>query len=91
MIFVTPVRLTAALARDLRATTYSFRKLSAAEAARLKPLRLRIHRSGAGETAARIAAAMPFEDHRLRRFLVLNGLDRDQSFPAGHRVKTVTE
>ena len=52
---------------------------------------LRIHRTGAGETAARIAARMPFADHRLRRFLVLNGLNRDQSFPTGHRVKTVTE
>jgi predicted Zn-dependent protease len=75
----------------LRETTYSFRKLSAAEAERLKPLRLRIHRSGTRETAARIAARMPFEDHHLRRFLVLNGLDRDQSFPTGHRVKTVIE
>jgi hypothetical protein len=28
---------------------------------------------------------------RLRRFPVLNGLDRDQSFPTGHRVKTVVE
>jgi predicted Zn-dependent protease len=91
MIFVIPVQLTDALARGLRETTYSFRRLSAAEAARLKPRRLRIHRAGAGETAARIAAAMPFEDHRLRRFLVLNGLARDQSFPTGHRIKTVTE
>ena len=91
MIFETPVRRTAALSRGLRETTYSFRRLSAAEAARFKPRRLRIHRTGAGETAARIAARMPFEDHRLRRFLVLNGLNRDQSFPTGHRVKTVTE
>ena len=91
MIFVTPVRLADALSRGLRETTYSFRRLSAAEAARIKPRRLRIHRTGVGETAARIAARMPFEDHRLRRFLVLNGLARDQSFPAGRRVKTVTE
>ena len=91
MIFVTPVRLAGARARDLRETTYSFRALSAAEAARLKPYRLRIHSARAGETAARIASRMPFEDHRLRRFLVLNGLNRDQSFPTGHRVKTVTE
>jgi predicted Zn-dependent protease len=91
MIFVTPAGLAGPLARGLRETTYSFRALSAAEAARLKPYRLRIHRSGPGDTAVRIAARMPFEDHHLRRFLVLNGLDRDQSFPAGHRVKTVTE
>jgi len=91
MIFVTPVRQAAALSRGLRETTYSFRKLTAAEAAGLKPRRLRIHRVRPGETAARIASAMPFEDQRLRRFLVLNGLDRDQSFPTGHRVKTVVE
>ncbi len=84
-------RLTGGLSRGLRETTYSFRKLSQAEAARLKPLRLRIHRVRPGESAARIAAGMPFEDHRLRRFLVLNGLARDQKFPSGHRVKTVIE
>jgi predicted Zn-dependent protease len=91
MIFETPLRLTGRLSRGLRETTYSFRKLSQAEAARLKPLRLRIHRVRPGESAARIAAGMPFEDHHLRRFLVLNGLARDQKFPSGHRVKTVIE
>jgi predicted Zn-dependent protease len=90
-IFVTPAQLAGALSRDLRETTYSFRRLSAAEATRLKPRRLRIYGVRPGETAARIAARMPFEDHHLRRFLVLNGLDRDQSFPTGHRVKTVIE
>lgn len=90
-IFVIPAQLAGALSRDLRETTYSFRRLSAAEAARLRPQRLRIHGVRSGETAARIAAQMPFEDHHLRRFLVLNGLDRDQSFPTGYRVKTVIE
>jgi predicted Zn-dependent protease len=90
-IFATPAQLAGALSRDLRETTYSFRRLSAAEAARLKPQRLRIHDVRPGETAARIAARMPFDDHHLRRFLVLNGLDRDRSFPVGHRVKTVIE
>jgi len=91
MIFETPLRVAGTLSRGLRETTYSFRKLSAAEAAGFKPLRLRIYRSGARETAAQIAARMPFQDHRLRRFLVLNGLSRDQSFPTGYRLKIVTE
>ena len=91
MIFVTPPRLTGPLSRALRETTYSFRKLSAAEAAALKPLRLRIHRVRAGESAATIAARMPFEDHRLRRFLVLNGLGQGAKLPTGHRVKVVIE
>ncbi len=91
MIFVTPPRLTGPLSRALRETTYSFRKLSAAEAAALKPLRLRIHRVRAGESAATIAARMPFEDHRLRRFLVLNGLGQGAKLPTGHKVKVVIE
>lgn len=90
-IYVTPAQLAGALSRGLRETTYSFRRLSAAEATRLRPQRLRIHGVRSGETAARIAARVPFEDHHLRRFLVLNGLDRDQSFPTGYRVKTVIE
>jgi hypothetical protein len=34
---------------------------------------------------------MPFEDHRLRRFLVLNGLNQGAKLPRGHKVKVVVE
>ena len=91
MMFITPPRLTAALSRRLRETTYSFRRLSPAEAAKLAPLRVRLHRVRKGESAAAIAARMPFEDFRLQRFLVLNGRGQGSLLPAGSQVKTITE
>ncbi|MFQ5776228.1 MAG: M48 family metalloprotease [Kiloniellaceae bacterium] len=91
MMFITPPELTGPLSRALRETTYSFRKLSAAEAAALKPLRLRIHTVRPGETAAKIAARMPFADYRLPRFLVLNGLSQGAALRPGQKVKIVGE
>ena len=91
MIFLTPPQLTGALSRPMRETTYSFRKLSAVEAARLKPLRIDIHDVRRGETAGQIAQRMPFGDFRLERFLVLNGLTQNQAWPEGDKVKTVVE
>lgn len=91
MIFLTPPRLTTALSRRLRETTYSFRKLSPAEAAKLTPLRVRVHRVRRGESAAAIAARMPFEDLHLQRFLVLNGRGEGSLLRAGSQVKTITE
>jgi predicted Zn-dependent protease len=91
MLFVTPPKLTESLSRPLRETTYSFRKLSAAEAAALKPWRLAIHKVRPGETAAKLAALMPFPDFRLQRFLVLNGLSESAPLPAGRTVKLIVE
>ncbi len=91
MLFLTPPKAAGPLQGALRETTYSFRKLGAAEAAALKPLRLEIHRVRPGESPATIAGRMPFADYRLRRFLVLNGLTEGTKLPAGHKVKVVTE
>jgi len=91
MLFLTPPKVTGPLQQALRETTYSFRKLGAAEAAALKPLRLAIHRVRPGESAAAIAERMPFADYRLRRFLVLNGLTEGTALSVGQKVKVVTE
>ena len=91
MLFATPPKLTAALSRPLRETTYSFRKLSAAEAAALKPWRLVLHKVRPGETSTALAARMPFADYRLQRFLVLNGLSENTPLPAGGTVKLIAE
>ena len=91
MLFVTPAKLTDSLSRPLRETTYSFRKLSAAEAAAVKPWRLVRHTVRPGETAATLAARMPFADYRLERFLVFNGLSEGSTLPAGGTVKIVVE
>ncbi len=43
------------------------------------------------ESAATLAERMPFADYRLRRFLVLNGLNLGAKLPTGHKVKVVSE
>lgn len=90
-LFVTTPESTASLAEGLRATTYSFRKLSDEEAAQIKPLRIRIHTVRAGETPQSLAARMPFESFALERFLVMNGLSADSVLKTGQKVKIVTE
>ncbi len=90
-IFVTPPEQTAGLSEAFRRTTYSFRRLSEAEAADLKPLRLVLHRVASGETSAGLAERMPFDDFRLRRFLVLNGLAEGAPLQPGSIVKLVSE
>lgn len=91
MLFVTPPKLTESLSHPLRETTYSFRKLSAAEAAAVKPWRLVLHKVRSGETASALAKRMPFPDFQLKRFLVLNGLAENDPLPAGRTVKLVVE
>ena len=90
-IFVSASDRTAALSVPFRETTYSFRKLTEAEAAALKPRRLHIYEVKAGDSPAKIAARMPFGEENLKRFLVLNGFTEATVLQPGQRVKIVTE
>ena len=63
-------------AAALAASAASFRPLSAAEAARIRPLRIRIHRIGRGDHVAALAAGMPVGAASRARFDLLNGLRR---------------
>ncbi len=91
LVFLTPPELTQRLATELRRTTYSFRRLNAEETRAIRPLRLAIIPVEPGDTAAGLAARMPFETHRLERFRTLNGLERGQSLTLGSRIKTVRD
>jgi predicted Zn-dependent protease len=79
------------LDRGFRAAVSSFRRLSAAEIAGIRPLRLRVVTAEAGDTAAAMAARMASEDRPLEQFLILNGLDRGASLTPGQRYKIITE
>ena len=89
--FLTPPGLTHRLATDLRRTTYSFRRITAHEAQAIRPLRLAVIPVRPGDTAAGLAARLPFENFRLERFETLNGLESDQPLTPGSRVKTVRD
>lgn len=91
MVFVTAPQQTASLSEALRTTTYSFKKLTAAEAAAIKPQRVAVIRAGAGDTVERLAARMAFPDRKVERFRVLNGLQPGEAVRAGQLVKIVVE
>lgn len=90
-VMATPTEQTANLNPQLRRMTYSFRRLSEAEAAGLKPYRLRVVQPGPGDTVARLAASLPFEDFREERFRVLNALTPGEALEPGRRVKIIAE
>lgn len=90
-LFVTPPERTEPQSVELRRTTYSFRKLSPAEAEAIRPLRLRATRVRQGETVEGYARRMPFESHQVDRFQVLNGLQPGQPLRAGQWLKYVAD
>ena len=89
-IFITPPQLTGQLAAELQQTIGSFRRLSEAEAAAVKPLRIRVVTVKPGGTAQSLAARMPFAEHQLEHFLVLNQIGPSALLKPGQKVKTVT-
>ena len=66
----------------------SFRTLSNAEAASLRPYRLRVVPPG-GTSAAELAARLPYDDFRMERLLVLNGVDSPAELIRQPLIKTV--
>ncbi len=75
--------------RTFHESIQTFRKLSDREKA-ARPLHLQIVKVQPGDTAESLAAHMAFADHRVERFLVLNGLESD-GLKAGDFVKIVIE
>ena len=72
-----------------RETAYSFRGVSASEARKWRPYRIRIVRVRRGDTVARLARRMAVDRLAEEHFRVLNGLGpRDRLIP-GRRVKII--
>ncbi|MSO88839.1 MAG: peptidase M48 [Rhodospirillaceae bacterium] len=89
--FYTARGLTEQLALPLRQTTYSFRRLSAAEAQAATPSRLRILAVGAGDTTQSLARRMAYDDEQVARFETLNGLAPGEQPRIGSQVKIVAD
>lgn len=66
----------------------TFRTLSEAEAAGLRPYRLRVVPTG-GTSASRLAQTLPYEDYKMERLLVLNGADSPAALMRLAQVKTI--
>ena len=69
----------------------SFRVLSAAEKAALKPLRVRILTARPGDTVATLAAQMQGVDRKLEMFRLINALGPGATVSAGSKVKIITD
>jgi predicted Zn-dependent protease len=90
-MFLTSPAVTQALAVELKRTTYSFRRLGAAEAAAIRPLKIKTVTVKAGDTVQSLAAHQPPERFRLEWFEVLNDVSRHAPVPAGRVVKVISE
>jgi predicted Zn-dependent protease len=90
-LFATKPDVTKQLAGDIRNTIYSFRELTGSEAAQLRPQHTQVVRVQAGDTVESLAGRMAFDDYRVERFLVLNGMKRGDRLRTGQLVKIVTE
>ena len=90
-LYLTPPTLTSTLATDLRRSTFTFRRLTQAEIAAAKPLRVRLYAVATGETRGSLIEKMAQEAGRERRFDILNGLADGSSLPVGTMVKVIAE
>jgi predicted Zn-dependent protease len=74
-----------------QSTSASFRRLSASEAAAIRPKHIKIITAGKSDTVASLAQRMAFSDYREERLRALNGLQPGDTVTPGQRVKIVIE
>jgi predicted Zn-dependent protease len=67
----------------------SMRRLSAQEAAAIKPRRIDVVTVKSGDNVASMAARMAYADYREDRFRILNALAADATLKPGQKVKIV--
>ena len=68
----------------------SMRRLSASEAAQIKPRKLDVVTVKSGDTISGFARRMAYDNLQTERFLALNGLSGNATLQPGQRVKIVT-
>lgn len=88
-IFVATPAAMQNLAPSFQRTTYSFKRLSPAQVAKLKPKRLEIVQISSTDTVAGLSNRMAFNDFQQERFVTLNGLGANMPLSTRKRVKLV--
>jgi len=83
--------MTAQTDRSFRESVESFHRMTLKESAEVRPSRLKIVTVGAHDTVQGLAHRMAVADHKLDRFLVLNGLGPHDRLKPGTKVKLVVE
>ncbi|MGQ7793744.1 M48 family metalloprotease [Faunimonas sp. B44] len=75
------------IAAALDETLGTFKRLTPADVARLRPLTISIVTAKSGDTVASLAARMQGTERRLELFRLLNGLDAQATIEPGQKVK----
>lgn len=88
-VFVAPPAAMRRLAEQFQRTTYSFKRLSGAQIAALKPKRLKISPVRASDTIASFSGRMAFDKFRKERFMTLNGIPPGGRLAGRKNVKIV--
>lgn len=88
-VFATPPNETQRMSLPLRRTTYSFKRISPAEAAKIKPLRLLTVPVRPGDRIDALAAHLPYGRFNDQLFRVLNNLEGGKPLPTSGLIKVV--
>lgn len=75
----------------LRASTYSFRRISAEEGRLIRPYRVISFTARPGDTVSGVSAKMPMDSLARESFVVLNGLRAGEELVTGRMYKTISE
>ena len=89
LLFMNPAKDTKRLSEPFRRTTYSFRRLSAREAGKIRPLRLLVVRTGPRESIRGLSKTLPYGRYNESWFRVLNDMKQGQRLAPGSQVKVV--
>lgn len=84
------ITITAANANPFNSMFSSMSRLSASQAAAVKPRKLRVVTVGRADSVASLAQRMAYTSLQTERFLALNGLSANKTLTAGQKVKIVT-
>jgi len=90
-IFIAPSNIAGNLARDFQRTTYSFRKLTSAQANALRPLRIRVVEVRSGDTIDSLSRRMDIAELPRDHFMVLNDIQSNSDLQPGMLVKLIQE
>jgi predicted Zn-dependent protease len=89
LAFISPPEMTARLSAEFRRTTWSFRRISEAEAKAIKPLKIRVVPVKDGDTMLNLASRMPLGKFSRQWFETMNRNALGRGLATGSDVKTV--
>jgi predicted Zn-dependent protease len=80
-----------AIGTALQSTLTSFRRLTPADTARLRPLRIETVRARNGDSLSRLAGRIRGTDRRIELFRILNGIENGDAVIPGEYYKIVSD